>query len=370
MKNIFLILIFLVGTLSYAQDEYEARMTPEAEIQMSIIDSLYQQQLQDNYKKTYSDELVMIPIKAHIIRRSTGVGGLTSQELNDAIELMNSKYLIANMEFYICGDINYIDSDKYYQATQAESDQMWQAYNEPNVINVYSVQALNSFSGSSLCGYAYYPGGPETIVLKNSCTTNPSTFAHEMGHFFGLRHTHGNGNSQELVDGSNCEITGDFICDTPADPKLSGLNVYTTCNYHGDEVDANGDLYNPSTINMMSYSRKYCRTEFTPQQYDKIKFTLDNYRTNLTCSVLSTNSLGINSVKIYPVPTGESLIIETNLLGYKVKLIDIQGRTVVDIIEPISEYKYRLNIEEINNGMYFLKIKRGTDILIHKIIKK
>lgn len=45
---------------------------------------------------------------------------------------------------------------------------------------------------------------------------------HEIGHHFSLYHPFDyNGGAKELVKrdtGANCETTGDFLCDTPADP--------------------------------------------------------------------------------------------------------------------------------------------------------
>ena len=82
--------------------------------------------------------------------------------------------------------------------------------------SIYFTDYVESSTGGSLCGYAYYPGGADVILMKNSCATNGSTLPHEVGHFFSLRHTHGPSNlltTTELVDGSNCDTDGDEICD-------------------------------------------------------------------------------------------------------------------------------------------------------------
>jgi len=65
-----------------------------------------------------------------------------------------------------------------------------------------------------------------------------------------------------LVNGTNCSTAGDDLCDTPADPGLSTLNVSSTCNYIGLTTDANNQQYMPKLRNIMSYTRKSCRTEF------------------------------------------------------------------------------------------------------------
>lgn len=62
-----------------------------------------------------------------------------------------------------------------------------------------------------------------------------------------------------------------MCCDTPADPGLSEFTVNTNCQYTGIATDSNGALYDPDPHNIMSYSRKLCRDEFTSDQYERIR---------------------------------------------------------------------------------------------------
>ncbi|MEO1451407.1 MAG: PKD domain-containing protein, partial [Bacteroidota bacterium] len=90
----------------------------------------------------------------------------------------------------------------------------------------------------------------------------------------------------ELVNGSNCTGAGDYVCDTPADPRLSGGTNFTEagCAYYGSETDALGASYFPSVANIMSYASKSCRTYFSDGQLSRMNFALTNYRSYLTCS--------------------------------------------------------------------------------------
>ena len=101
------------------------------------------------------------------------------------------------------------------------------------------------------------------IVLNSSNVQITRTLGHEIGHWFGLLHTHGASSNRppigvetdELVDGSNCDIAGDFTCDTPADPNLAGRVASSpSCLYTDNELltDSNGDLFTPDTQNRMS----------------------------------------------------------------------------------------------------------------------
>jgi len=80
----------------------------------------------------------------------------------------------------------------------------------------------------------------------------------------------------ELLDGSNCTIGGDMLCDTPADPNLSLPDmVAPPCMYVGTITDANGDLYMPMLNNLMSYSP--CTADsLTTQQGALMRFMVDS----------------------------------------------------------------------------------------------
>ncbi len=244
-------------------------------------------------RNSSSASISSVPIKAHIVRTSASTGGISVSDLNDAIANMNAFYANAFMEFYICEGINYIDDDDFYAFETNDEGNLTAPNNVAGLINIYFTDYIeNSASGGSLCGYAYGPGGSDIILMKNDCATNGSTLPHEVGHFFSLIHTHGPSNSfltDELVDGSNCNSKGDQICDTPADPLLSTTNVNLSCVYTGTDTDANSDLFAPDPTNVMSYSRKECRVNFSTQQYARIYATYRTVRNNFACPSLNVS---------------------------------------------------------------------------------
>ncbi len=246
-------------------------------------------QFLNSFNSEASTPIMNIPIKAHIIRTTAGTGGYSMANLNAAVALMNTYYANANMQFFLCGGVNYIDNSTYYDFDSNDEAAMTAAHNVSDNINIYFANSA-SIGSSAVCGYAYYPGGPNTIIMANSCANNGSTLSHEMGHFYSIIHTHG-GSSNELVNGSNCTTEGDELCDTPADPNLSGL-VNGSCVYTGSALDANNQAYTPNTNNIMAYSRKSCRTMFTAGQYARINATALNHvdRQNYKCASVSEDA--------------------------------------------------------------------------------
>jgi hypothetical protein len=108
--------------------------------------------------------------------------------------------------------------------------------NQPDMIDCYFVDYDGGYCGVSSFTWSADQG----ITYDNGCVgvaDNPSTFPHEIGHYFNLLHTHETAYGSECPSGSNCGTAGDLVCDTPADPELGGGNVNTSCVYTGSEPD-------------------------------------------------------------------------------------------------------------------------------------
>ena len=233
-----------------------------------------QVKLDHTQEKSFTD----IPIKAYIVRQSNGSGGLTECQLREALDTANVQFLPSMYNLVVCA-LEYIDSDTYYDiGSFSEGDNLYFSNNDPTALNIYFVDRAAGY-----CGWANFPWSSDRyIMMANSCTMNTSTLAHEIGHYFGLYHTHQSGN--ELVNGSNCATAGDLLCDTPADPTLTGL-VNSNCVYTGSASDANGDTYVPDPLNLMSYSLKHCRDIFTTDQVARMDSYYNSHRAaQLTCS--------------------------------------------------------------------------------------
>ncbi|MEM7368622.1 MAG: PKD domain-containing protein [Bacteroidota bacterium] len=258
-----------------------------------------------------STSMNMVPIQLHIIRSSASSGGISSSDLLEALDRVNELFLDAQLHFYQCSAINYIDNDTYYSYDYSEMAALDAAHSVKNVINIYCSETTTAGNGAyNICGHAQFPGGLDFIMLNNDCAKNGSTFAHELGHYFNLYHTHETAFGAELVDGSDCSTDGDLVCDTPADPSLSvSSNLNSSgCIYTGTGTDTNGDSYSPDVTNLMSYTGKNCRYSITANQKTRILYTLQNSRTNLSCS--STISLDSDFEPSITSSCGNSLTVQ------------------------------------------------------------
>jgi hypothetical protein len=219
-----------------------------------------------------------LPLAIHIVRRSDGTGGMTLNQLALAMRDLNRLWQPSGIQFFIYGRIDYINNDTYFNVANVRADQdaLRQVNSVANTINVYFTNLKD------LCGQgSFTDDAVQGILMDISCAgvaTNPSTFAHEVGHYFDLFHTHetfpddkGNPTSIECPSGSNCGTAGDMICDTPADPDVEG-KVDDSCSYTGSAANpasCDAGSYNPPTRNLMSYSTKPCRDQITAGQSNK-----------------------------------------------------------------------------------------------------
>ncbi|WP_170254552.1 GEVED domain-containing protein [Phaeodactylibacter luteus] len=235
------------------------------------------------------------PIQVHLINRSDGTGGLTEAQFEAALTELNDYFSNANLFFQHCGPVNVINSDTYFNFDTSEEAAFFSQHGVANVINIVIPGGnLTVNLSGQLCGYAYLPqGGRDLIAVKRSCMFSGNTFTHEMGHYFGLYHTHGKNNcgslTDELVDGSNCASAGDDVCDTPADPGLLGIGctgyvVNSNCQYTGSLTDSQGQVFQPDPSNIMSYAPGSCRNSLTTGQYARMNYFAANGRDNLNCS--------------------------------------------------------------------------------------
>jgi hypothetical protein len=187
------------------------------------------------------------------------------------------------------------------------------------------------------------------------------TTTHEVGHFFGLEHIWGTGESNPGCNSS------DFCDDTP---ESNGPNGNCVEHFSCDSYDM--------IENYMDYTNDDCMNIFTLDQKDRMMTVLDN--SPRRASLLNSNVCGItadtedfrllNGINVYPNPAQDVLNIAVangelpdgytiyNSLGQSVANVKVTGASHL----PINTSAY-------SNGIYFIKIDKGTQSKTLKFVK-
>lgn len=220
------------------------------------------------------------------------------EEIEKATERMNQHFSLAMVKFEVESDIVHIRDPSLASFMMPANETRLVAHKRVGKkIHVFLVDSIPNANGTLVDGYTYnaysdqaLPYQSDFLVISGSKMTDGSTLSHEMGHFFGLQHTHeyAGTDKAELVDRYSCTVLGDGICDTPADPQLLGW-VDLNGKYTGTHRDAEGNRYVPMVNNLMSYAQARFRDEFTPGQARRIEQTALFKRQNLMIKTSSQN---------------------------------------------------------------------------------
>ncbi len=220
-------------------------------------------------------------VVVHLVKDTMGNVNITEADVLTLIDTLNTYFEPICASFSVC-EFRVIDNYQYSAPkNENEFQQMINVYNEENRINLY-FSDLVSWSQDA-AGF----GTDEGVTMDRDggivaqidyVTTFPKGLPHLFGHYFGLIDTWA-GNGSEQVNGDDCEIDGDFICDTPSDPYIPGdtLIIYINpdiCRFrYRSRKDENGEYYRTDVSNIMSYYPESCKCGFSHDQYVKMANT-------------------------------------------------------------------------------------------------
>ncbi|MEN9443541.1 MAG: hypothetical protein RIS47_431 [Bacteroidota bacterium] len=239
--------------------------------------------------------LFWIPVQFWTYCSDTGEGAVAVADIRKHIEDLNY-YQILNqtrIRFYPLPSLTQVNDSRRRQIRwDGEVLAVTRHNNIKGVLNVHLIDSIVKkkflFFGPIVNNYrGLYNTFTEGVMLKKK--TSRSSLTHEVGHFFGLVHTHDYWNSgksrREAVSRNrmvtyqgrtvrNCEVNGDMLCDTPADPNLTWY-VNDSCQFEATNLtDLWGDIYSPDVSNLMAYPRdRECRESYTQSQKIAMLYT-------------------------------------------------------------------------------------------------
>lgn len=218
-----------------------------------------------------------IQVYVHVITRANGTGGVSTQQIQQQMQVLNIGFAGTGWSFNLAG-VTTTANDAWYTmqpGTTAESQ-------AKNALRVGTAETLNMYVagiGGGLLGWATFPssyaGQPrlDGVVLLNQSlpggTAAPynlgDTGTHEVGHWMGLFHTFQGGCARNATTG------GDLVADTPAErsPAYGCPTGRNSCtNLPGND---------PIT-NFMDYTDDACMNNFTPAQDVRMDAAYSAYR--------------------------------------------------------------------------------------------
>ncbi len=239
-----------------------------------------------------------IPVTIHLVGRDDGTGRFSEELAYRAMCLLNQRFfdLGTDMHFYV-KEFNEINATRVYDDPRNNIGFMRSAKDRTSM-NIYVVNQISTGATGTTLGF--YTGGINDFIVMRAINfgDNSFTLEHELGHFFTLAHTHRGwedvpwnpndtsrveiitiSSSQsapvqvELADGSNCESSADFLCDTPAD--YGSTFLCGCCSAQGICRDRNGAALDPMNNNIMSYSANCDDWAFTPNQITAMQASYD-----------------------------------------------------------------------------------------------
>lgn len=199
-----------------------------------------------------------------------------------------------------------------------------------------------------------YPAGSYSGPYDKGRTTT-----HEIGHSLGLIHIWGNTFTNSCGGSDYCDDT----------PPTSGPNGGCSSHYSCSSYDM--------VENYMDYSNDACMNTFTQDQKERIHAVLQNsprrasLLTSLVCTPLadSKDFELLNGINLYPNPAQNILNISTVELPDNYIIYNSLGQTMASV-EVTSTNNLTVNTSSYSNGIYFIRINKGSQSKVLKFVKK
>ncbi|MBK8846698.1 MAG: T9SS type A sorting domain-containing protein [Bacteroidetes bacterium] len=259
-------------------------------------------------------------------------------------------------------------------------------------LNIWVGDLKDFGGGSSLLGYATFPGGPpenDGIVILSSAFGNKGTVSppynrgrtvtHEVGHWLGLYHIWGDSQCGDDFcadtppqEGPNYGINSGQGFQCPQFPKISAL-----C---GNAPE--GDMY----MNYMDYTYDKCLNMFTKIQCKRMNNALENFRSSFfTNSICAPAPAEVDTAEvdfeIYPslfLPGDATNELNVLIVGelstdIEVNIYNALGQLFFNEIYLKDEYatqtKFIIDTSLMPGGGYFIRISANKKDYVKRFVK-
>ncbi|CAL2090735.1 conserved protein of unknown function precursor containing a T9SS type A C-terminal secretion signal [Tenacibaculum sp. 190524A02b] len=157
---------------------------------------------------------------------------------------------------------------------------------EDSFLNIWVVDLKDYKGNDDLAGYSStpIPKYSQNLPVKDGVVidfaeVNKYTMSHEVGHWLGLFHVF---SSQEISSGNSCdetdcELQGDFICDTDNVPR-SGIKNIAPGECKGYNCNGKSSSVVQNYMDYQEREREYCYNNFTIGQKNRMRDVLKDKR--------------------------------------------------------------------------------------------
>lgn len=257
-----------------------------------------------------SEDTLWVAIQPHLLGKDSGTGRIAFEKFLASFCQLNEDFAASNIQFYMKNGWNLLnETDWHVHADILEGIDMMLTNNVPDALNSYFVA-----DPAGNCGYNLPYAG---VAISHGCSgEDDHTWSHEAGHALSLPHpfigwegkqynfnvptptvltydyTHFHDTLEtqvpapldtalvEMLDGSNCAIAADLICDT----KPDYLSYRWPCDAENKSLvkqkDPTGaEFYSDGTL-FMSYAMDQCQNRFSAQEIAIMRATLLTEKAN------------------------------------------------------------------------------------------
>lgn len=402
-----LAVVTTIGSVSAQhQQRGECGVTYEMEQQLPVYSDKDVQLFKEANPERFA--AINIPVMFHTVANAAGEGRVKRKEILKSLCRMNNDYAEHGVVYYLKdGGFNEINSNIVYSsAGESNSGGVIQGFKDGAAVDIFITENADAENGNGPDGGVvlgfYSPGGDYIIIRKKEMQDSSGTMSHEVGHYFTLRHPHSgwfepypknifgdtvpftsipgwvnadgdnvpaSGAQVELMDGSNCEVSGDNICDTAPD-YLLGFTTQACFDGGFGVFDPNGDALDSDETLSMGYFNNCPKYVFSPQQIDRVKLNIASPGRNFLDNTHTPNETEITGDLSITSPGFQETIDTYNgveLSWEGVQDADLYLVEIVNFADPSDYYEYTTPNEALYvtdlepNKVYFLNVKPYND---------